>query len=361
MPVSEKQTLFSLLKSSTDNERKNEVPLSAYIKMGLFLSHVPRFGSSRGRHAIIPTSRWSPTAEIKYFCWSPWAVLTVIVGIMGTRWYNHPLLIRLRSTQSWSSTVSESFFSWAKRVLKQVWGGLWGIRVVLETWLFLQQSTHSSHYWLEIVKGKINLFLPLKPSCLSLSFRLDERRKRQPDPSAAGLGRFLAFFGTRLKPEKIEPALPVWGNNRSLTGGTAGSALALFLPAVIWRCLLTTHDAANEHCFLCLRVSQPSICQAKKKYVFSQQKPIFIHPEGSVKKVSLLIAPTYEGHWWFCKTSSMRPDDFVSFSEKPAVTWLAILFTKHHCYCWFGCAVALKCLPAAEGEEGEPLCLIDSG
>ena len=33
------------------------------------------------------------------------------------------------------------------------------------------------------------------------------------------------------------------------TGGTAGNALALFPPAVVWRCLLTTHDAANEHCF----------------------------------------------------------------------------------------------------------------
>lgn len=221
---------------------KNEVPLSAYIKMGLLLSHVARFGSSHGfwfffggggsRHAIIPTSRWTSTAEIKYFCWSPWAVLTVFLGIMGRDDITTRFSSDSRSTQSWSSAVSESFFSWAKRVLKQVWGGLWGIRVVLETWLFLQQSTHSLPYWLAIVKGKINLFLPLKPSSLSLSFRLDERRKWQPDPSAAGPGRFLAFFGTRLKPEKIEPALPVWANNRSLTGGIAGSALALFLPAV---------------------------------------------------------------------------------------------------------------------------------
>lgn len=112
----------------------------------------------------------------------------------------------------------------------------------------------------------------------------------------------MAFFGTRLKPDKIEPALPVRGNNRSLTGGIAGGALALFLPAVFWRCLLTTHDAANEHCFLCPRASEPYICQAKKKYVFSQQKPSFIHPEGSVKQVSLFIlqvcgsAKLYEGH-----------------------------------------------------------------
>lgn len=161
--------------------------------------------------------------------------------------------------------MSESFFSQGERVLKRVWHGLWEIRIVLETWLFLQQSAHSSHYWLAIVKGKINLFLPLKPSSLSLSSCLDERRKRQPDPAAAGRGRFLAFFRARLKPEKIEPALPVQGNNRSLTGGTAGSALALFPPAVIWRCLLTTHDAANEHCFLCPRVSEP--------HVFFQRKP----------------------------------------------------------------------------------------
>lgn len=242
---------------------------------------------------------------------------------MRKLWYDHPLLIRYnsRSTQSWSSAVPESFFGWGERVLKRVWRGLWEIRIVLETWLFLQQSAHSSHYWLAIVKGKINLFLPLKPSSLSLSSRLDERRKRQPDPAAAGWGRFLAFFGTSLKPEKIEPALPVWGNNRSLTGGTAGSALALFLPAVIWRCLLTTHDAANEHCFLCPWASEPYICQAKKKYVFSQRKPSFIHPEGSVKQVSLFISQVcgsvkmYEGHWWFCKTFCMCPVNFVSFSE----------------------------------------------
>lgn len=209
---------------------------------------------------------------------------------MGKLWYNRPLLIRhdSRSTKIWSRTDSESFFGRGETVLNQVWGGPWEIMVVLETWLLLQQSTHSSHYWLAIVKGKINLFLPLKPSSLSLSSRLDEKRKRQPDPSAAGLGRFLAFFETWLKPEKIEPALPVWGNNRRLTGGTAGNALALFLPAVIWRCLLTTHDAANEHCFLCPRASVPSICQTKKKYMFSQRS--FIHPEGSVKKVTLFIS-----------------------------------------------------------------------
>ena len=57
------------------------------------------------------------------------------------------------------------------------------------------------------------------------------------------------------------------GNNGDPTGGTAGNALALFPPAVVSGCLLTTHDAANGHCFPRLRGREPPICLFRKKNV----------------------------------------------------------------------------------------------
>lgn len=63
-------------------------------------------------------------------------------------------------------------------------------------------------------------------------------------------------------------------NNGNPTGGTAGNALALFPPAVICRCLLTTHDAGNEHCFLCLR-GRENICLSRK-YVFTLETAFYI-------------------------------------------------------------------------------------
>lgn len=67
----------------------------------------------------------------------------------------------------------------------------------LEKHFFRSQSLH-----------KWPSFLALLSLCPLVSI-LDERRKQQPDPRAAGLGRYWALLGTSLKPEKMEPALPV--------------------------------------------------------------------------------------------------------------------------------------------------------
>lgn len=144
-------------------------------------------------------------------------------------------------------------------------------------YFFLQGSSHPLHKCLETPEVKINLFLLLGPS--SRFFVLPSQSL-----SRGGSSNLIPLqqvctgtepsSGHVWNQRKWSQQFQSQGNNGNPTGGTAGNALALFPPAVICRCLLTTHDAANEHCFLCLRGRELPICLSRK-YV-SQWKLHFI-------------------------------------------------------------------------------------
>lgn len=88
-------------------------------------------------------------------------------------------------------------------------------------------------------------------------------------------------------------------NNRIPTGGTGGNALALFPPAVVCRCVVTTHDAANERCcffcFFCLGEKALSICSSRSYVIyFVAENWFFYLGRRSVRKVGLFIV---QAHW----------------------------------------------------------------
>lgn len=156
------------------------------------------------------------------------------------------------------------------------------------------------------------------------------------------------------------------------TGGTAGNVLVLFPPADIWSCLLTTHEAANEHCFFFawggeryLYVSLES--SHWKLYFISSERRVWSRLVYSLLRyieVSRCMRSTNEVLFsWlllcFVKASYIHIRVFAFFSwitVWTGVLWLCILFANLECYYSSG----VKMLPWRWGEGGEPLCLIDS-
>lgn len=119
------------------------------------------------------------------------------------------------------------------------------------TWRFFREATNGYTSDSKHLEAKEICSSALSPSLLLC---LDPRREAGAATRPLG-GRSAQVLRARrktsLKPEEMKPAFLLFrGNNGNPTGGTSSNALRLFPPAAVRRCLLTTHDAANEHCCL---------------------------------------------------------------------------------------------------------------
>lgn len=78
----------------------------------------------------------------------------------------------------------------------------------------------------------------------------------------------------------------------------------MFLPAVVCRCLLTTHDAANERCFLRLGGGGDLYVSLSQKYVFTWGNMFYFQPVERVKQfINFFCTWKYKTPWKDCQTS----------------------------------------------------------